>query len=179
MAEIAPLLWEIAEGLELSLPQEHVGACFDCMVELRDKIRGAMSACSTLSHPLKAETVAALALAERHVAKAVENAEDEEFATQDDLALGFLVEGHRKAAERTLGTIESLAARLTKAPRPASPLRDAAAKAAQYIRKYPGKTGEVIAEDIGTSPSNFFHNIAPKLKAHGFISSGDGYYPPP
>jgi hypothetical protein len=67
------------------------------------------------------------------------------------------------------------------APDPTRPvakhLTGNAKKAADYIRKYPGKPGEVIAEDIGMSFGGFRSRVVPKLAAHGFYNA-DGYHPP-
>jgi hypothetical protein len=60
------------------------------------------------------------------------------------------------------------------------PLRGKAKTIAEYIQKWPGKLGDVIAADCGVTPSHFRRIFSQKLRLYGFQNAGDGegYFPP-
>ncbi|MGD0767450.1 MAG: hypothetical protein ABSB42_04420 [Tepidisphaeraceae bacterium] len=79
-----------------------------------------------------------------------------------------------KLKERQIKALEALAAQSLK------PLRGTAKKIAQYIIKYPGKLGDIIALDCGVTPEHFRRVFREKLRPAGFTNYGDGegYFPP-
>lgn len=66
-------------------------------------------------------------------------------------------------------------------PPPPPPPKRTEEKAAEFIRKNPGKNAKVIAKHCGIEPNSFRTHISPALKRMGIIvhrGSNGGFYPP-
>lgn len=88
----------------------------------------------------------------------------------------------RREADALFAMADEMDAEGVDAPAPVARKRipESWTDAAHFIRENPGRKGDWIASEIGTSPANFRARIVPWLRENGFTSTpGEGgYYPP-